>query len=104
MTNEERSRIFGRVLMGGAAVQLLLFMGAVLRRSYLAIALPVGFGVAALSPSPSGSGTRWRTRAGRTTRSRRPATGERLATDRHSKSLTLADPAPLPQYCGRGLG
>lgn len=49
MTNEQRSRIFGRVLMGGAAVQLLLFVGAVLRRSYLAIALPVGFAVAALS-------------------------------------------------------
>ena len=49
MTNEERSRVLGRVLMGGAAVQLLLFIGAVLRRSYLAIALPVGFAVAALS-------------------------------------------------------
>ena len=49
MTNEERSRVLGRVLMGGALVQLLLFVGAVIRRSYLAIALPVGFGVAALS-------------------------------------------------------
>ena len=49
MTNEERSRLMGRALMGGAAVQLLLFVGAVVRRSYLAIALPVGFGVAALS-------------------------------------------------------
>ena len=49
MTNEERSRVLGRVLMGGAAVQLLLFIGAVVRRSYLAIALPVGFAVAALS-------------------------------------------------------
>jgi hypothetical protein len=49
VTNEERSRVLGRVLMGGAAVQLLLFIGAVVRRSYLAIALPVGFAVAALS-------------------------------------------------------
>ena len=49
MTNDERSRIMGRALMGGAAIQLLLFVGAVVRRSYLAIALPVGFAVAALS-------------------------------------------------------
>ncbi len=49
MTNEERSRLLGRVLMGGAAVQLLVFVTGLVRRSYLAIALPVGFAVAALS-------------------------------------------------------
>ena len=49
MTNDERSRLLGRVLMGGAAVQLLVFVTGLVRRSYLAIALPVGFAVAALS-------------------------------------------------------
>lgn len=49
MTNDERSKLMGRVLMGGAAVQLLLFFAGLVRRSYLAIALPVGFAVAALS-------------------------------------------------------
>ena len=49
MTNDERSRLLGRALMGGAAVQLLVFVTGLVRRSYLAIALPVGFAVAALS-------------------------------------------------------
>ena len=49
MTNEERSRLLGRGLMGVAAVQMLLFLTGFMRRSYLALALPVGVGVGALS-------------------------------------------------------
>lgn len=45
----ERSRQLGLLLMAGAVLQLLVFLGAASKRSYAALALPVGAGVAALS-------------------------------------------------------
>ncbi len=49
MNGEERARLTGRLLMAGAALQLALFLAAASRRSYAALALPVGAGLAALS-------------------------------------------------------
>ncbi|MYI83432.1 MAG: hypothetical protein F4056_09175 [Chloroflexi bacterium] len=49
MNDADRSRRLGLLLMAGAILQLFLFLGAASRRSYAALALPVGAGVAALS-------------------------------------------------------
>ena len=49
MTGGERSRTIGLLLMAGAALQLLVFFAAASRRSYAALALPVGAGLAAIS-------------------------------------------------------
>ena len=49
MNAAARSRRLGLLLMAGAILQLLVFLGAASRRSYAALALPVGAGVAALS-------------------------------------------------------
>lgn len=49
MNGADRSRQLGLLLMAGAILQLLLFLGAASRRSYTALALPVGAGVAVLS-------------------------------------------------------
>ena len=49
MNAAERSRRLGLLMMAGAVLQLLVFLGAASRRSYTALALPVGAGVAALS-------------------------------------------------------
>ena len=43
------SRTIGLLLMAGAALQLLVFFAAASRRSYAALALPVGAGLAAIS-------------------------------------------------------
>jgi hypothetical protein len=45
----ERSRQVGQGLMGLAVVQLLLFLMGATKRSYAALAIPVFFGVAAVS-------------------------------------------------------
>ena len=49
MSNAARSRMLGRLLMVVAVLQLLAFGAGVARRSYLAVALPVGGALAALS-------------------------------------------------------
>ena len=49
MSEADRSRRLGLLLMASAVLQLLVFLGAASRRSYAALALPVGAGVAALS-------------------------------------------------------
>ena len=46
---QERTRLLGRALMAFSAVQMLVFLVAVTRRSYLAIAVPVGIGLGAIS-------------------------------------------------------
>ena len=46
---QERSRQIGRAIMAAAGLQLLLYCIAAMRRSYLAIAIPIGILVAALS-------------------------------------------------------
>jgi hypothetical protein len=45
----ETSRTFGSVLMGLSALQMLLFMIGVMRRSYAAIALPMTLAMAGIS-------------------------------------------------------
>jgi len=45
----ERSRQIGTILMAASGLQMLLFTFGVLRRSYVAIALPVLAAVAAIS-------------------------------------------------------
>ena len=45
----DRSRITGGLIIGGAAVELVLFLYGVARRSYLALAIPVTAAVAGLS-------------------------------------------------------
>jgi len=45
----DRSRQLGRALMALSVVQTLLFLVAVLRRSYAALAVPVFLGVAIVS-------------------------------------------------------
>jgi arginine exporter protein ArgO len=45
----ERQRQFGTILMAIAAVQSLIFLIGVLRRSYLAIAVPVAAAMAAVT-------------------------------------------------------
>ena len=45
----EQSRQFGKALMALSIVQLLLYGGAAVRRSYLAIALPIGAVLAVIS-------------------------------------------------------
>ncbi len=49
MSDADRSRRLGLLLMAGAFLQLFVFLGAAARRSYAALALPVGAGVAVLS-------------------------------------------------------
>jgi hypothetical protein len=47
----DRTQLTGAVIIGGAAVQMLVFLIAFARRSYLAVAVPVGLvliGVSAL--------------------------------------------------------
>lgn len=46
---EERARWTGRLLMAAAALLPPLFLAAAARRSYAALALPVGAGLAALA-------------------------------------------------------
>lgn len=45
----DRSQITGGLIIGGAAVELLLFLYGVLRRSYMALAIPIAAAVAGLS-------------------------------------------------------
>jgi hypothetical protein len=45
----DRSRQLGKALMALSVVQVLLFLVAVTRRSYLALAVPVFLGVAIIS-------------------------------------------------------
>lgn len=45
----DRSRITGGLIIGGAAVELVLFLYGLLRRSYAALAIPVAAAVAGLS-------------------------------------------------------
>ncbi|MGQ9571613.1 MAG: hypothetical protein ACUVV3_00265 [Dehalococcoidia bacterium] len=45
----ERSRMTGALIMAGAVLQMLLFLWAVAKRSYMAVALPVMGALAALS-------------------------------------------------------
>ena len=47
--NPDQSQQLGRALMAAAGLQLLIFVLGMSRRSYLAVAIPVGFGVAVLS-------------------------------------------------------
>ena len=46
---QERSRQIGRAIMAIAGLQLLLYLVGLTRRSYLAIAIPIGVLVAAAS-------------------------------------------------------
>ncbi len=46
---QERTRQLGGALMALSAIQLLVFLIAATRRSYLAIAVPVGIGLGAIS-------------------------------------------------------
>ncbi len=46
---QEQTRQIGRALMALSVVQLVLFLVAATRRSYLALAIPVGIGLGALS-------------------------------------------------------
>ncbi|MGI8549263.1 MAG: hypothetical protein ACR2PL_00475 [Dehalococcoidia bacterium] len=45
----DRSRLTGGLIMVGAAIELLLFIFGLVRKSYLAIAVPVAAAMAALS-------------------------------------------------------
>lgn len=45
----DRSRMTGIVIMLGAVVEMLLFLYGAIRRSYMAVALPVMGGLAAIS-------------------------------------------------------
>lgn len=45
----DRSQITGALIMAGAALEFLVFLYGVLRRSYVAVALPVLAGVGAIS-------------------------------------------------------
>ena len=45
----DRSQITGAMIIAGAAVQLLLFTVGLVRKSYLALAVPITLAVAALS-------------------------------------------------------
>ena len=49
MNEAARSRRLGLLLIAGAILQLFVFLAAASRRSYAALALPVGGGVAVLS-------------------------------------------------------
>ena len=48
-TTGNQSRRFGHLLMWGALLQLLFFLGGVSRRSYFVIALPIGVGIGLIS-------------------------------------------------------
>ena len=45
----DRSQMTGALIIGGAAIELLLFLYGVMRRSYAALAIPVTAAVAGLS-------------------------------------------------------
>lgn len=45
----DRSRLTGGLIIGGAALQMLLFLYGTVRKSYLALAIPVATAVASLS-------------------------------------------------------
>ena len=45
----ERSRQFGQAMMAGSALSLLLFLVGARRRSYMALAIPVSIGLAAIA-------------------------------------------------------
>lgn len=45
----ERSQMTGALIMAGAVLQMMLFLWAAARRSYMAVALPVMTALAALS-------------------------------------------------------
>ena len=45
----ERSQLTGALIMAGAVLQMMLFLWAAARRSYMAVALPVMGALAALS-------------------------------------------------------
>lgn len=45
----DRSRITGIALLAGAAIELLLFLNGIRRRSYVAVAIPVASAVAGLT-------------------------------------------------------
>ncbi len=45
----DRSQITGGLIIGGAAVELVLFLYGVLKRSYIALAIPIAAAVAGLS-------------------------------------------------------
>lgn len=49
MRNLDRTQLTGVLIMVGAAVELALFLVGIVRRSYLAVALPVMGAMAALS-------------------------------------------------------
>ena len=45
----DRPQLTGALIIAGAAVQILLFLVGVTRKSYLAVAIPIGVAIAALS-------------------------------------------------------
>lgn len=45
----DRSQLTGVLIIGGAAVELVLFLYGLMKRSYLALAIPVAAAVAGLS-------------------------------------------------------
>ena len=45
----DRTTVMGGLLIGGAAVELVLFLYGIMRRSYVALAIPVAAAVAGLS-------------------------------------------------------
>ncbi len=45
----ERPQLTGALIMAGAAVQMLLFIVGAVRRSYLAVAIPIGVALAGIS-------------------------------------------------------
>lgn len=45
----DRSQLTGALIIGGAIVQLLLFVVGIVRRSYYAIAVPIGLALAGLT-------------------------------------------------------
>jgi hypothetical protein len=46
---QERSRALGRAIMAAAAIQMLLYLLGATRRSYLAVAIPLGIALGAVS-------------------------------------------------------
>ena len=46
---QERSRALGRAIMAVAIVQLVLYLAAAARRSYLAVAIPLGIALGVVS-------------------------------------------------------
>jgi hypothetical protein len=46
---QERSRTLGRAIMAGAVVQIVLYLLGATRRSYLAVAIPLGVALGVVS-------------------------------------------------------